>query len=546
MTQTQPYYIGHFWHVIESLEERAGFLLGEDDAAFIACLRALPPSALCLYIRLAHRKGPFFRTDKIGYAEIEDLDSALNALLQAGLAGRCGDNSDPQHIFACFTCLELKTSLGEKRPKNMTRRADILRFIEDTKNAVATLRALMHQTLVISIETEKLCFLRFLFFGEHVDNLAGFVVRELGHVVYETIAVTNLTAAFASREEALSCYSMSAQLQTFRQMRETHPPAQIMAWWEDVKPARSALADKAVPVFDGIIKRLGALMERHGESELALYAYSQSPAPPARERAARLLAKLGRKDDALALCRDCLAAPADDAEAYAMQQFYNRLSGQSRSSAARRLLKQAEPLLLALSDGPVEDSVLDHYRALGWQGVHCENMLWNAMFGLSFWDIIYDPSLCHFHHELQTAPSDLTTPQFYKNRQPLFEKRLQLFRDKQAVLDLVTACHTIKQGLSNPFVGWHDALIDLLHTLIDKVPLRIQADVLAHMAKDLKHRTTGFPDLFLWRDDAYCFVEVKSPNDQLQPHQYQWLRFFESVGLCARVQPVLWQVAKAG
>ncbi len=548
--QTQPYYISHLWQVIDSLEQRSPFLLCEKELSFIACLRALSHSALCLYVRLAHRKGPLFRIDKICYDEIADLKAALDELMETGLATRCGDNSTPAQIFACFTYVELKTCLetclGDSLPKNLSRRADILGFIEDSAQTLAALRVLLDTMPLIGIETETLAFLRFLFFGEHVENLSGFVVRELGHIVNEDISTVHLTAAFINREDALSCYVLSTQLQAFRQKRDTYAAPEMMAWWEDVKPARGALGHKAVSLFDGIVKRLGAWLERRGEFEFALYIYSQSPAPPARERRARLLAKLNRKQEALAFCLSCLEAPANDAEAYALQQFYNRLSGKERSSAARRLLKDAAPLIIARSDGHVETCVLDYYQALGWQGVHSENMLWNAMFGLSFWDIIYDPSLAHFHHPLQFAPSDLTTPQFYNTRKTLFSQRLALFDDKQAVLDLVTSFHHRKHGIHNPFVGWHAALLTLVQVLIDKVPLALHAQILAHMAKDLKHRTTGFPDLFLWRDDAYCFVEVKSPNDQLQPHQYQWLRFFESIGLNARVQPVLWDVAKTG
>jgi hypothetical protein len=47
------------------------------------------------------------------------------------------------------------------------------------------------------------------------------------------------------------------------------------------------------------------------------------------------------------------------------------------------------------------------------------------------------------------------------------------------------------------------------------------------------------PDLFLWTESKYRFVEVKAENDHLAPHQYEWLQVLTKAGIQVEVQRVL-------
>ena len=39
----------------------------------------------------------------------------------------------------------------------------------------------------------------------------------------------------------------------------------------------------------------------------------------------------------------------------------------------------------------VEEFALEHYKALGWEGLHSENGLFATLFGLLFWDVLFMP-----------------------------------------------------------------------------------------------------------------------------------------------------------
>ena len=61
------------------------------------------------------------------------------------------------------------------------------------------------------------------------------------------------------------------------------------------------------------------------------------------------------------------------------------------------------------------------------------------------------------------------------------------------------------------------------------------------MARDLPANGSGFPDLLVWNETDYCFVEVKSPTDQLAEQQRCWLERFRELGIAARLLRVRWK-----
>jgi hypothetical protein len=85
----------------------------------------------------------------------------------------------------------------------------------------------------------------------------------------------------------------------------------------------------------------------------------------------------------------------------------------------------------------------------------------------------------------------------------------------QHILDL----NEMGGGTANPFVYWHDDLPELLAIMLHRVPSAGHEAALRHLAQDVRRHARGLPDLFLWRDGDYRFVEVKARNDDLAPRQ---------------------------
>ncbi|RKO84673.1 hypothetical protein BDK51DRAFT_11527, partial [Blyttiomyces helicus] len=62
----------------------------------------------------------------------------------------------------------------------------------------------------------------------------------------------------------------------------------------------------------------------------------------------------------------------------------------------------------------VEELALEHYRREGWKGFHSENSIITTLWGMLFWDILFDDSVPGaFNSPYQAAPLDLFTEFFY-------------------------------------------------------------------------------------------------------------------------------------
>ncbi len=526
------YYLDHFAQVIAGIRARYDFLLTPAERRHLALVETLSAPARMLYARLVNRRGPCFRVNKLVYPEIGVLDRPVAELLQVGLLKPCQTMTEPPlaRLFACFTHAELKAALRGAMPKH-ARKDELLDWLKVWEGLAAWLAGFLADHQVVAIpESDPWPFLRFLFFGGMRDNLADFVIHALGHVVTETIETGQLTAQFASRRDAEDAYRMATLYAEFRHIRGLQTAVQTLGWWQAQTVDRAALA-AGQAWFDRLVDRLGQRLEREGQAAAALDLYATSPAAPARERRARLLIRNGETGEALALLRVMRETPCHAEEAYAARQLLARLEKTARRSEARHYQLGSRGLVLDYPDGDVEAAVLAHYRAQGWQGVHSENWLWNAGFGLLLWDIIYDPSVGAFHSPLQSAPADLHDPGFYARRRSAIEARLAMLAEPATAISLMKRHFEDKRGLANPFVSWHEALPDLLDVMLHRLPPLGLAAALRHLAQDIRRHSRGLPDLFLWTAGDYRFVEVKAANDQLASHQYEWLRFLHEVGI---------------
>jgi len=233
-------------------------------------------------------------------------------------------------------------------------------------------------------------------------------------------------------------------------------------------------------------------------------------------------------------------APADCAEERCARRLLRRLArGDPR--AARWLAEHppdapAPSLRLRVPrhpSGSVEQAALA--AAAGWSGFHTENTLWNALFGLAFWDILFAPVPGAFQHRFQSGPADLRGPEFHARRREAIEARLRELEAPGAPARLIRAVAARKRGVANAFVNWRALPPEHLEAALAALPEPALLAVLRAMAPNPAAWRSGFPDLFLHREGACMLWEVKGPGDALRPEQERWLALFNRAGLEARV-----------
>ena len=77
------YYRDNFVSLCDTVQTQYGDLLSADECEFLARFYMLDHPAQCLYVRLVSRVGPLFRTAKLDYPELGDLDVSVRDLIDS-------------------------------------------------------------------------------------------------------------------------------------------------------------------------------------------------------------------------------------------------------------------------------------------------------------------------------------------------------------------------------------------------------------------------------------------------------------------------------
>lgn len=533
------YYLRHFETLLAHVEALYPTLLQPAERDFINCVRTLSEPAGCLYVRLINRRPDFFRVARLDYPEIPDLKAASAELQQAGLIEPLGLCHAPESrtVLTLFTVGELRRWVTPV-PGRLSKPALIDWLIAE--HGAALIEAIS-EPVIRRLGMEPVRVLKLLFFGTLHRDMDQFVIRDLGHARFETVEPARLTPYFRTRAQVEAKLAVYAANERFIEQRQDIPAARIADDYLDWHAGFGEPDPLIAPSLQRLTLKVARHIERHGEPERALDIYRLTERPPSRERQVRLLAKAGREGEALALCERITAAPINAAEAGFARDRLARRDGERRRAVTRMLAEADQLVLDARWRSCVELGVLENYRQQGWQGAFTENLPWRGLFGLLFWDLLFDPAAGALHHPLQRAPSDLFRPEFFELRRVALEQRLRLLDDRETLLVQLQAMIEAKRGISNPLVVWTESLPLLIERCCELLTPDQLREMLRTMARDPGANGSGFPDLLVWKANDYCLIEVKSPTDRLSAQQLFWLERLRSLGVAAKVLRVRWE-----
>ncbi|KAJ2889463.1 hypothetical protein GGI21_006562, partial [Coemansia aciculifera] len=183
----------------------------------------------------------------------------------------------------------------------------------------------------------------------------------------------------------------------------------------------------------------------------------------------------------------------------------------------------------------VERLALWRYQSLGYSGLHSENSMVTSLFSLLFWDIIFHPLPGALDTEYQSRPLDMGSESFYFSRQTLIDERLDEIAGGQFA-DTIQANYDFGYGAECVGVSW-DITCDQLLVVSKYIGGKGLAAVCRVLAREYRSKSSGFPDLCLWRSDKekVMFVEVKGPNDTLSDSQRDWIDILVRNGIDVEV-----------
>ncbi len=528
------YYHTHFLEMLDFVEAHYEHVLAAGHRRFIDEFRALPPDAQRLYVRLVNRKGRLFAANRLRYPEIGDLAAPLAALCDGRWIG-APDAGHFDEVLAFMTRSQIAERLrqrlvGISRSLKKAQYVALAREHCDPGEFVALLGA----DLFVQLRTDAVQFLLFLYFGRIPDGLSQFTMRDLGLVRTHSFK-DSYEARFAEREEAHEYFYFSQrlkQLETADTVRRRALSAE--AWPEPVYAGAAALRDK-------LAYRLGRRAERSGDVAAALDLYGRGESSRCSERVVRLLLAEDDRERAKAFLERCLDDPRSDEEWLFANDVYARTFDRKRTSAVTDMLRSAQTIDIdEAHSGSPERAAVDYFERRGCRAFRVENTLWRTLFGLMFWDALFEDDGASLHSPFECLPQSLSDGTFYAGNGAKIESRLAMLGDTAALKRLLLKVSTRNYGTANGVFRWRRSSIDAVFALIDHAPGEALGHIVRRFCQDYAGARHGYPDLLVIEDRRARFVEIKAEGDQLRRNQLLRIEQLKAAGLDAEVVRIRW------
>lgn len=530
MTQTielQPdYYLTSFKLVLEFVLNKYRKLLTSEEASFIESFYQLSDDAQKLLTRCFMRKGELFRLDKLNYVEILDKSTAVEELLGFQLVEHYHweDDYDWLPLFSKPELIELFAKPEWKPLKRVELNAVISQYLQEK-----ALPLLLTEHQVIRVPQHNFDTCRLLFFGSLNRDLTEFVLQDLGLINYECYSISEKNLPIQTREQLealITCHQVAEAIDNVEQ------------WSCD---AIVSLLKRLPLAVDGslvkrrtfrLVNRLARELERLQAYELAAKWYSRSSRPPARERRIRCLEKLGEYQQAWIELQQLKQETLPQQEQVFVHVFEKKLGKtiDVQVTVQKLALPKEELLVLANPSGCVEMDVVNNLcvnerntNDVWW----CENTLFNMIFALTYWDLIFADVDGAFYNPFQTVPADMYESEFLLRRKSIYEKlEKDIVQDKK-FRELLAKNYQAKYGKACLYANWSAIDEKLFNQALDRIPFEHLRLCIHRILQDPKEHRSGLPDLIYFpEEDGYQLIEVKGPGDRLQNNQKMWMDFF--------------------
>jgi len=187
-----------------------------------------------------------------------------------------------------------------------------------------------------------------------------------------------------------------------------------------------------------------------------------------------------------------------------------------------------------------EEFASRHYAAQGWQVLQLESVPFHVLFGAMTWMLIqgYDDPLCRMvsfgdriaFEEKRPGemiwthlPSDFGSKGYAERRAAAIDEHFDEILLDDDPLWLFDYWLEPSEGLRQYLWAHRPEDIARARRLLEILPFETIKSILRYLVEGYWDRYLGWPDLLLYREDEFKFVEVKSSNDRLSEEQKQWI-----------------------
>jgi DNA polymerase-3 subunit epsilon len=523
------YYLDHFSEMLAFVGKTYGSILSHEHQAFLTQFRGLSKDAQCLLIRMVNRRGAIFNRLGFKYAEISDVQRALTDLMDCGHA-KYVEEDDYSAFLKCL-------------PKELLFKGAKAAGFADVRSSWPKLKLIEYFLAQVSFPTAfEFCegerfvalanvrpieFLLYLYFGKAEDDLKKFALRDLG--ILRTNKAASFSARFTDGDEARACFHYSQILD-----RLESKSGDIFQWAiNEIFSGPACPTDYAVDLRSRAACEVGQFFEKQGDVDLARQLYRAGSSSECHERLARLLYSTGDKVAAEELLRQMIDDPASDGELIFATDFYARKYGGRRTGLYTELLRAGTTITVDDTfRGNPEAGVAGVMRRKGFRVFFAENTLWNCLFGLLFWDELFESG--QLHSGFDWVPHCLKDRSFSKQFAKQVDEKLTAVRAATA-LNMLLKTVAGKWGQPNGVFAWDYVDIDAIRVLLIGTNPEGLASIISAMCEDYRNMRDGFPDLMLSKDGAVSFMEIKAEGDVIRRNQLTRLRQLGNAGITAEI-----------
>jgi DNA polymerase III subunit epsilon len=523
------YYHDHFVEMLSFVRTTYGSILTDEHGAFVARFENLSKDAQCLLIRMVNRRGAIFNRTLFQYAEITDVERAADDLLACGQARQLQAGDYDAFVMCLPKDVLFRGAKAAGRVdvrSSWAKRKFVEYFLAQVPFAVAAEHCGAAAFIALH-DTRPLEFLLYLYFGKTERDLKNFALRDLG--VLRTNKESSFQARFADGEEARACFHYSRLLDRFEAKSATVYQQAV----SEIFGGPQCPTDYAKDLRSRAACLAGQFFEKKGEKELAIQLYRAGTSAECNERLVRLLYAIGQKVDAEELLRRMIDDPASDGEHVFATDFYARKFDGRRIGSCTELLRSG--ITLTVDDtyrGNPEAGVAGVMRRRGYRVFFAENTLWRTLFGLLFWDELFESG--QLHSSFDWLPYCLKDRSFARLFDVRIGDKLEPVRSGNA-LALLLRTIAARWGRPNGIFAWDHVDVDALRLLLAGVSGDGLATILRAMCEDFREMRDGFPDLMLAKDDEVSFLEIKAEGDAIRRNQLTRLRQLGNAGIRADI-----------
>ncbi|MBX3452673.1 MAG: VRR-NUC domain-containing protein [Planctomycetaceae bacterium] len=188
----------------------------------------------------------------------------------------------------------------------------------------------------------------------------------------------------------------------------------------------------------------------------------------------------------------------------------------------------------------VEDYVQRHYRKQGYGSISVESVPFHVLFGIYLWLVIQDPAdvhaqICGFGDRRGfdngvagetiwcRKPNDFGTREYAERRKDAIDRHFAEILTPGQIDWLFEYWLEPSERLRQYLWAHRDADVRTAKALTQILPPEVLLHILRYLVDSYWDRYLGWPDLLVYRDNEFFFVEVKSSSDKLSNDQKRWI-----------------------